>query len=48
MALNLRKNVKSKEDALALMKIIKKAEKDIENGNVRKAEDVFADLRKRI
>jgi hypothetical protein len=30
------------------MNIIKIAEKDIENGRVRKAEDVFKDLRKKI
>ncbi|MDR0302618.1 MAG: type II toxin-antitoxin system Phd/YefM family antitoxin [Treponema sp.] len=36
------------EDAFALMNIIKIAEKDIEKGNVRKADDVFKDLRKRI
>jgi len=33
------------EDAFALMNIIKIAEKDIENGRVRKADDVFNDLR---
>ncbi len=36
------------EDAFALMNIIKTAEKDIEDGNVRKADDVFKDLRERI
>jgi prevent-host-death family protein len=36
------------EDAFALMNIIKIAEKDIENGNIKKAEDVFKDLRERI
>ena len=36
------------EDAFALMNIIKIAEKDIQNGKVRKADDVFKDLRKRI
>jgi prevent-host-death family protein len=36
------------QDAFALMNIIKIAEKDIENGRVRKAEDVFNDLRKKI
>jgi prevent-host-death family protein len=36
------------QDAFALMNIIKIAEKDIENGRVRKAEDVFKDLRKKI
>ena len=33
------------EDAFALMNIIKIAEKDIENGRVRKADDVFNDLK---
>jgi prevent-host-death family protein len=36
------------QDAFALLNIIKIAEKDIENGDVRKAEDVFKDLRKTI
>jgi prevent-host-death family protein len=36
------------QDAFALMNIIKIAEKDIDNGRVRKAEDVFKDLRKKI
>jgi prevent-host-death family protein len=36
------------QDAFALMNIIKIAEKDIKNGRVRKAEDVFDDLRKTI
>jgi prevent-host-death family protein len=36
------------QDAFALMNIIKIAEKDIENGRIRKAEDVFKDLRKKI
>ena len=36
------------EDAFALMNIIKLAETDIENGKVRKADDVFKDLRKKI
>jgi prevent-host-death family protein len=36
------------QDAFTLMNIIKIAEKDIENGRVRKAEDVFKDLRKKI
>jgi len=36
------------EDAFAIMNIIKIAEKDIENVNVKKADDVFKDLRKRI
>jgi prevent-host-death family protein len=36
------------EDAFALMNIIKLAELDIENGKVRKADDVFNDLREKI
>jgi prevent-host-death family protein len=36
------------QDAFALMNIIKIAEKNIEKGKVRKAEDVFYDLRKKI
>jgi prevent-host-death family protein len=36
------------EDAFALMNIIKLAEDDIKNGRVKKAEDVFGDLRKKI
>jgi prevent-host-death family protein len=36
------------EDAFALMNIIKMAEKDVENGKVRKADDVFKDLKERI
>jgi len=32
------------EDAFALMNIIKIAEKDIKNGNVKKADDVFKNL----
>jgi len=36
------------EDAFALMNIIKLAEKDIENGRVRKANDVFNDLKDKI
>jgi len=35
-------------DAFALMNIIKIAEKDIENGKLREASDVFEDLRERI
>ena len=42
MAINL------KEDAFALMNIIKIAEKDIENGNIKKANDVFKNLRQKI
>jgi len=36
------------EDAFALMNIIKIAEKDIKNGNVKKADDVFKNMRERI
>ncbi|MCL2155329.1 MAG: type II toxin-antitoxin system Phd/YefM family antitoxin [Leptospirales bacterium] len=36
------------EDAFALMNIIKLAENDIENGNVKKADDVFKDLKEKI
>jgi prevent-host-death family protein len=36
------------EDAFALMNIIKIAEKDINNGNVKKADDVFKDIREKI
>jgi prevent-host-death family protein len=36
------------EDAFALMNIIKIAENDVKNGRVRKADDVFNDLRKKI
>jgi prevent-host-death family protein len=36
------------EDAFALMNIIKIAENDIKNGKVKKADDVFNDLRKKI
>jgi len=36
------------EDAFALMNIIKIAEKDIKNGNVKKADDVFKSLREKI
>ena len=36
------------EDAFALMNIIKIAEKDIENGNVKKADEVFSELKKRL
>jgi prevent-host-death family protein len=34
------------EDAFALMNIIKLAEKDIEEGKVRKADEVFQDIKK--
>jgi prevent-host-death family protein len=36
------------EDAFALMNIVKIAEKDIEKGKVRKADEVFNELRKKI
>jgi prevent-host-death family protein len=36
------------QNAFALMNIIKIAEKNIENGKVRKAKDVFDDLKKKI
>ena len=36
------------EDAFALMNIIKIAEKDIENGRIRKATDVFNDLKEKL
>jgi len=36
------------EDAFAIMNIIKIAEKDVENGKVRKADEVFKDLKARI
>jgi prevent-host-death family protein len=36
------------EDAFALMNIIKIAEKDIKNGNVKRADDVFKNMRERI
>jgi len=36
------------EDAFALMNILKLAEKDIENGRVRKSDDVFNDLKEKI
>ena len=36
------------QDAFALMNIIKIAEKDIKNGRVRKADDVFRDLKEKI
>jgi prevent-host-death family protein len=36
------------EDAFALMGILKIAEKDIENGNVKDSEEVFKELRKKI
>jgi prevent-host-death family protein len=36
------------EDAFALMNILKIAEKDVENGKIKKADDVFKELRKRI
>ena len=36
------------EDAFALMNIIKIAENDVETGKVRRANDVFKDLKERI
>ena len=36
------------QDAFALMNILKVAEKDIENGRVRKAADVFRDLNEKL
>jgi prevent-host-death family protein len=36
------------EDAFALMNIIKLAEKDIKDGNVKKADDVFKNIKERI
>jgi len=36
------------EDAFALMNILKIAEKDIKNGKVKKADDVFKSLREKI
>ena len=35
------------EDAFALLNILKIAEKDIENGNVKDSNEVFKDLRKK-
>jgi len=36
------------EDAFALMNILSIAERDIKNGDLRKADDVFKDLRERL
>jgi prevent-host-death family protein len=36
------------EDAFALMNIIKIAEKDIEDGHVKKADEVFVNLREKV
>jgi prevent-host-death family protein len=36
------------EDAFALMNIMKTAEKDIENGKTKKADEVFRNLRERV
>ena len=36
------------EDAFALMNIIKLAEGDVENGKIRKVDDVFKDLKEKI
>jgi prevent-host-death family protein len=35
------------EDAFALLSLLKMAEKDIENGNVKEPEEVFKELRKK-
>ena len=35
------------EDAFALLSILRMAEKDIENGNVKDSEEVFKELRKK-
>jgi prevent-host-death family protein len=35
------------EDAFALMSLLRIAEKDIENGNVKDSDDVFKELRKK-
>jgi hypothetical protein len=53
MPINLREDVnlisyQDTEDAFALMNIIKIAENDIKNGKVKKVDDVFNDLRKKI
>ena len=36
------------EDAFALLSILRMAEKDIENGNVKDFEEVFEELRKKL
>jgi len=36
------------QDAFALLQLIKIAEKDIENGNVRRPDDVFTELRNQL
>jgi len=36
------------EDAFALLSILRMAEKDIENGNVKDSEEVFEELRKKL
>jgi prevent-host-death family protein len=36
------------EDAFALMKLLQIAEKDIKDGKVKKADDVFKELRERL
>ncbi|MCL2443837.1 MAG: type II toxin-antitoxin system Phd/YefM family antitoxin [Treponema sp.] len=36
------------EDAFALLSILKIAEKDIENGNVKDSDEVFSELRKKL
>jgi prevent-host-death family protein len=35
------------EDAFALLSLLKLAEKDVENGNVKDSEEVFKELRKK-
>jgi prevent-host-death family protein len=42
------KTYQETQDAFALMNIIKLAEKDIQNGKVRKAGDVFKDLKEKL
>jgi prevent-host-death family protein len=36
------------QDAFSLMSLVRIAEKDIEGGRLKKAEDVFSDLKKKI
>ena len=36
------------QDAFSLMSLVRIAEKDIEDGSLKKAEDVFIDLKKRM
>ena len=44
MELNLRDN----EDAFTLLSILKLAEKDIENGNIKDSKTVFKELKERL